>query len=87
MILEVYKNGKFAVFIKSPPVSYLLKKALGLEKFSALPGRDSPIATLSAEQCRKIAQEKMQDLNAYSIEKAFSIIVGSAKSMGIRVEV
>jgi large subunit ribosomal protein L11 len=87
VILEVYKNGKFAVFIKSPPVSYLLKKALGLEKFSALPGRDSPIATLSAEQCRKIAQEKMQDLNAYSIEKAFSIIVGSAKSMGIRVEV
>lgn len=86
VILEVYKNGKFSVFIKSPPISYLLKKAVGLEKCSSLPGRDAPIATLSVEKCKRIAQEKMKDLNAYSIEAAFSIVMGSAKSMGISVE-
>ncbi len=86
VILEVYKNGKFSVFIKSPPVSYLLKKAVGLEKCASLPGRDAPVAVLSVEKCKKIAQEKMKDLNAYSIEAALSIVVGSAKSMGIKVE-
>jgi len=86
VILEVYKSGKFSIFIKSPPISYLLKKAAGIDKCSSLPGRDAPIAVLSLEQCEKIAKEKMKDLNSYDLERALSIVKGSARSMGIKIE-
>ena len=70
---------------KVPPVAVLIKKALKIQKGSGKPNRDK-VATITEEQVRQIAEEKMADLNAASIEAATSMIEGTAKSMGIVVE-
>ena len=73
------------VITKSPPAAVLLKKACGIEKGSGVPQRDK-VAKISAEDVRKIAETKMNDLNAGSIEAAISMVKGTARSMGIVVE-
>ncbi|MGH2683323.1 MAG: 50S ribosomal protein L11, partial [Actinomycetota bacterium] len=69
---------------KTPPASDLIKKAIGLEKGSAVPHR-TKVGTLSRDQVRQIAETKMKDLNARDVEAAMRIIEGTARSMGIKV--
>ncbi|MEO0429552.1 MAG: 50S ribosomal protein L11 [Pseudomonadota bacterium] len=84
-IITYYADKSFSFEIKTPPASFLLKKAAKLKSGSKTPGRSSA-GTVSLKQVREIAEVKMKDLNANSIEAAMQIIVGSAKSMGIEVK-
>ena len=70
---------------KTPPAAVLIKKAAGIETASATPNK-TKVATLTKEQVRKIAETKMPDLNAASIEAAMSMVAGTARSMGVTVE-
>jgi len=83
--ITVYDDRSFTFITKTPPVSDLLKKALGIEKGSGTPRHES-VGKLSRAQLREIAQLKARDLNATSIEAAERIIEGTARSMGIEVE-
>jgi large subunit ribosomal protein L11 len=83
--ITVYEDRSFTFVTKTPPVSDLLKRALGIEKGSGAPGREN-IGKLSRAQLREIAQLKAKDLNANSIEAAERVIEGAARSMGIEVE-
>jgi len=85
VVITVYKDKKFDFIIKSPPASYFIKEAAKLKGGSKEPGR-IVIGSITKKQAEKIAQEKMKDLNAYSIEEATKIICGSARSMGIEVK-
>ena len=82
--LTVFEDRSFAFVIKSTPASDLLRKAAGVEKGSGSP-KAEPVATVSRDQVREIAQTKMNDLNAADIDGAVRIIEGTARSMGIRV--
>jgi large subunit ribosomal protein L11 len=84
VIITVYVDKSFTFITKTPPASVLLKKAANLPKASKEPNRDK-VGTVSAKQVREIAELKMVDLNAATIETAMSMIVGTAKSMGIDV--
>lgn len=83
--LVIYEDRSFSFVLKKPPISYLIKKELGLEKGSSEPGREI-VGTLTKEQVRKIAEEKLIDLNTNDIEKAMKIVEGVARSMGVAVE-
>ena len=83
--ITVFDDRSFTFITKTPPVSDLLKKALGIEKGSGTPRHESA-GKLSRAQLREIAQLKARDLNATSIEAAERIIEGTARSMGIEVE-
>ena len=83
--ITVYEDRSFTFVTKTPPVSDLLKRALAVEKGSGTAGHES-VAKLSRAQLREIAQLKIKDLNATSIEAAERIIEGTARSMGIEVE-
>jgi len=83
--ITVYKDKKFDFIIKSPPASYFIKEAAKLKGGSQEPGR-LIVGSITKKQAEKIAQEKMKDLNANSIEEAVKIISGSARSMGIEVK-
>lgn len=83
--LVVYDDRSFSFITKTPPAAILLKKAVGLEKASGEPNRVK-VATISRDKVKEIAQQKMEDLNAYDIEAAAKIIEGTARSMGIVVE-
>ena len=85
VIITVYADKSFTFTIKEPPASYFIKKALGIEKGSAIPQTDK-VGKLTTEQLRQIAKDKMPDLNAGSLEAAMRIIAGSARSMGVDVE-
>ncbi len=82
--ITVYQDRSFTFEMKTPPVSYFLKKAAKLESGSKTPGREK-IASVSKEQVREIAEQKMKDLNCNTIEAAMKMIEGSARSMGIEV--
>ncbi len=82
--LTVYVDHSFSFITKTPPAASLLKKAAGIEAASAAPGRET-VAQISREQVRKIAEQKMEDLNARDIEAAVRIIAGTARSMGIEM--
>lgn len=82
VVITVYADKTFTFICKKPPVSGLLKKALGLAKGSAVPNRDK-VAKITREQAQKIAEEKMQDLNVRSLEAATAVVLGTARSMGI----
>ncbi|MBL0690704.1 MAG: 50S ribosomal protein L11 [Alphaproteobacteria bacterium] len=84
-IISVYKDRSFSFEMKLPPVSYLIKKELGLEKASANPGTVK-VAKINMTQIRKIAEEKMPDLNSFNIESAMKIVAGQCVSMGIDVK-
>ena len=85
VIIDVYKDKSFDFLIKSPPASVLIKKEADLAKAANEPGREDPVGSINQEQVRKIAEAKMQDLNAASIEAAMRIIEGTARSCGIDV--
>lgn len=84
VVITVYSDRSFTFVTKTPPAAVLLKKACNIEKGSGVPQRDK-VATISRDEVRKIAEQKMPDLNASNIEKATSMIAGTARSMGIVV--
>ncbi|MEM8637074.1 MAG: 50S ribosomal protein L11 [Pseudomonadota bacterium] len=83
--ITIYQDKSFTFEMKTPPVSFLLKKAANLKSGSQTPGR-AVAATISRDKVREIAETKMKDLNAYDIEMAMRTVEGSARSMGIKVE-
>lgn len=85
VIITVYADRSFSFVIKTPPASFLIKKACGLQSASGTPNKVK-VAQLSKEQLKAIAEKKMADLNAASLESAMSMIAGTARSMGITVE-
>ena len=85
VVITVYSDRSFTFITKTPPVPVLIKKTLGIESASARPNRDK-VAQLTQAQVREIAETKMPDLNAASIEAAMSMVKGTARSMGITVE-
>ncbi|NYS25873.1 50S ribosomal protein L11 [Rhodobacteraceae bacterium 2376] len=84
-VITYYQDKSFTMDIKTPPASHFLKKAAKLNSGSKTPGR-ATAGTVTVKQVREIAEAKMKDLNANSIEGAMQIILGSAKSMGIEVK-
>jgi len=84
-VITVYEDRTFSFVTKKPPVAEMIKKELGLEKGSGKTGRET-IAKLSADQVKKIAQAKMEDLNTSDLQVATRIVLGTAKSMGIEIE-
>jgi len=82
--ITIYKDKSFTFVTKTPPAAVLLKKAAKIEKASGEPNRIK-VARVSKDQVREIAQLKMQDLNAASLEAAMSMVAGTARSMGIDV--
>ncbi|WP_371039387.1 50S ribosomal protein L11 [Rhodosalinus sp. FB01] len=84
-LITYYQDKSFTIEIKTPPASYYLKKAAKVKSGSATPGRGTA-GTVSAPQVKEIAEAKMKDLNANTIEDAMQIILGSARSMGIEVK-
>ncbi|MCD7723407.1 MAG: 50S ribosomal protein L11 [Clostridiales bacterium] len=85
VVITVYDDRSFTFVTKTPPAAVLIKKACGIEKASGVPNKDK-VATITTEQIRQIAETKMPDLNAASVEAAMSMIAGTARSMGITVE-
>ncbi len=84
-IITYYVDKSFTMDIKTPPASYLLKKAAKLASASQTPGREF-VGSVTAKQVREIAETKMKDLSANDIDQAMKIIAGSARSMGIEVK-
>ena len=85
VVITVYQDRSFSFITKTPPAPVLIKKACGIETASATPNK-TKVATITKEQIRQIAETKMPDLNAGSIEAAMSMIAGTARSMGVTVE-
>ena len=85
VIITVYADRSFTFITKTPPAPVLIKKAAGIESGSAKPNK-TKVAKITTEQVRKIAETKMPDLNAASIETAMSMVAGTARSMGVVVE-
>jgi large subunit ribosomal protein L11 len=84
VIISVFKDKSFNFVMKSPPASYLLKKAAGIAKGSGEPNKEK-VGKVSESQVEEIAKSKMQDLNANGIEAAKNIIKGTAKNMGLEI--
>ena len=85
VVITVYQDRSFSFITKTPPAAVLLKKACNIQSGSGKPNK-TKVAKISKDEIRKIAEIKMPDLNAASIEAAMSMIEGTAKSMGITVE-
>ena len=83
--ITVYEDRSFTFITKTPPAAVLIKEALNLEKGSAEPNREK-VGRLRKEQVRQIAETKMPDLNARDIEAAMLVVAGTARSMGVEVE-
>ncbi len=83
--ITIYEDRTFSFVLKKPPISYLIKKELGIETGAHEPGREI-VGKLTKEQVRKIAEEKLPDLNTRDIEKAMKIVEGVARSMGVVIE-
>lgn len=83
--ITVYQDHSFSFVTKTPPASILLKKAAGIERASGEPNKNK-VASVTEDQVREIAETKMQDLNAGSVEAAMRMVEGTARSMGITVE-
>ncbi len=84
VIITTYQDRSFTFEMKTPPVSYFLKKAAKLESGSKTPGRE-PIGQVTKKQVREIAEQKMKDLNCDTVEAAMKMVEGSARSMGLSV--
>ncbi|MCR4593903.1 MAG: 50S ribosomal protein L11 [Clostridiales bacterium] len=84
VVITVYADHTFTFVTKTPPAAVLIKKACGIESGSGVPNKEK-VASITKEQIQKIAETKMPDLNAASIESAMSMIAGTARSMGITV--
>jgi len=85
VVITAYADRSFTFVTKSPPNSYFLKKAAGIEKGSQTTGKGRPVGQVTMEQIREIAEQKMQDLNAKDLEGAYRMLIGSARSMGLEV--
>ena len=85
VVISVYADKSFDFITKVPPVAVLIKKALGLKKGSGKPNKEK-VGKLTLAQVRAIAEQKMPDLNAASLETAMSMVKGTARSMGVTVE-
>ena len=85
VVITVYSDRSFTFITKTPPVPVLIKKTLGIASGSARPNKDK-VAPLTKAQVKEIAEKKMPDLNAASLEAAMSMVAGTARSMGITVE-
>ena|SRR3990167_5759730 len=85
VVINVYEDRTFSFITKKPPVAEAIKKTLGLEKGSGVPHREK-VGKLTQAQVRDIAGNKMEDMNAGSIEAAMNIVAGTARSMGVEVE-
>ena len=85
VVITVYADRSFTFITKTPPAAVLIKKACNLETASGVPNK-TKVATISKEDVRKIAEIKMPDLNAASLEAAMSMVAGTARSMGVTVE-
>ncbi len=83
--ITIYENRSFSLKLKQPPASELIKKAAGIEKGSGVPNKNK-VAKITKAQLRKIAEQKMPDLNASTIEAAMRTIEGTARNMGVEVE-
>lgn len=84
-VVTIYNDRSFEFELKSSPASVLIKEAAGIDKGSGEPN-SKKVGTITMDQCRKIAEEKIKDLNAASIEAGARIIAGTARSMGVKVE-
>ena len=85
VVITVYADRSFSFITKTPPAAVLIKKACGIESGSGVPNR-TKVAKITKAQIQQIAETKMKDLNAGSIEAAMSMIAGTARSMGVVVE-
>ena len=85
VVITVYADRSFSFITKTPPAPVLIKKACGIESASATPNK-TKVAKLTKDQVKQIAETKMPDLNAGSLEAAMSMIAGTARSMGVTVE-
>ena len=85
VVITVYEDRTFTFITKTPPAAVLIKKACGIDKASGMPNK-TKVATISKADIQKIAEQKMPDLNAASLEAAMSMIAGTARSMGVVVE-
>lgn len=84
VVITIYEDRSFTFELKTPPTAVLIKKTIGIEKGSAKPNK-TKVGKITKEQVRKIAETKMPDLNAASIESAMSMIAGAARAMGVEV--
>ena len=84
VVITVYADRSFSFVTKTPPAAVLIKKACGIETASGTPNKNK-VAKITSEQIRKIAEQKMPDLNAANVESAMSMIAGTARSMGVEV--
>lgn len=84
VVITVYKDKSFTFITKVPPVAVLIKKALKIQKGSGKPNKEK-VANITKEQVRAIAEQKMEDLNAASVEAAMKMVEGTARSMGVVV--
>ena len=84
VVITTYQDRSFTFEMKTPPVSYFLKKAAGLQSGSKTPGREK-VGKVTKKQVKEIAEQKMKDLNASDIDAAMKMIEGSARSMGLEV--
>ena len=84
VVISVFKDRTFNFTMKTPPASYLLKKAAGIAKGSGEPNKEK-VGKVTEKQVEEIAKQKMQDLNAYDIDAAKKIIIGTAKNMGLEI--
>ena len=84
VVISVYKDKSFSFITKVPPVAVLIKKTINLQKGSGKPNKDK-VAKITKAQVKAIAEQKMEDLNAASIEAAMSMVAGTARSMGVVV--
>ncbi len=85
VVITIYQDRSFTFILKTPPAPVLIKKACGIESGSAKPNRDK-VARLTKAQVKEIAEMKMVDMNAASLEAAMSMVAGTARSMGVTVE-
>jgi len=85
VVITAFGDRSFTFVTKSPPNSYFLKKAAGIEKGSQTTGKGSTVGRVTMTQIREIAEQKMQDLNAKDIDGACRMLIGSARSMGLDV--
>jgi large subunit ribosomal protein L11 len=85
VVITVYQDRSFSFILKTPPAAVLIKKAAGIESGSGVPNK-TKVAKLTMDQVKQIAETKMPDLNAGSLEAAMSMVAGTARSMGVVVE-
>lgn len=84
VVITVYADRSFTFITKTPPAAVLIKKACGIESGSGVPNK-TKVATITKDQVKAIAEQKLPDLNAASVEAAMSMIAGTARSMGVKV--